>query len=124
MTQSEVIKQRSADELDSNLQEFLREKVNSFVKWDLVRFFHDNPYAADTAESIARYVGREYASITDELGELVKAGVLHWQEVSGRKIYKLASDGQMRELISKFVLACDDRKFRIKAINHVIRSMR
>ena len=123
MTQSDTL-MRYTDELDSRLLDFLREKVNSFVKWDLVRFFHDNPYAADTAESIARYTGRDMASIADELSELVKSGVLHWQDVSGRKIYRLAADGQMRDLISKFVLACDDRGFRIKAINYVIRSMR
>lgn len=123
MTQSNMM-MRQTDELDSRLLDFLREKVNSFVKWDLVRFFHDNPYAADTAESIARYTGRDLASIADELSELVKSGVLHWQDVSGRKIYRLATDGQMRDLISKFVLACDDRGFRVKAINHVIRSMR
>lgn len=111
-------------ELDSRMLEFVRDKVNSFVKWDLVRFFHDNPYAADTAESIARYTGRDASAIPEELGELEKAGVLRGQEVSGRKIYSLAADGQMRELISKFVLACDDRKFRIQAINHVIHSMR
>jgi hypothetical protein len=123
MTQSEMML-RETGELDSRLLEFLREKVNSFVKWDLVRFFHDNPHAADTAESIARYTGRDLASIADELSELVKSGVLHWQEVSGRKIYRLAADSQMRELINTFVLACDDRGFRIRAINHVIRSMR
>lgn len=122
MTQSDMM-MRQVDEMDSSMLEFLREKVNSFVKWDLVRFFHDNPHAADTAESIARYTGRDVASINDELGELVKSGVLHWQEVSGRKIYRLAADGQIRELISKFVLACDDRRFRIKAINRVIHSM-
>ena len=123
MTQSDLVIEQGT-ELDSGMLEFVREKVNSFVKWDLVRFFHDNPHAADTAESIARYTGRDAASIPDELRELVNSGVLNGQEVSGRKIYSLAADRQIRDLISKFVLACDDRKFRIKAINYVIDSMR
>ncbi len=114
----------SMGDIDPHLLRFLREKVNSFVKWDLVRFFHDNPHAADTAENIARYTGRDVRTITDELKGLVEAGVLEQNEVSGMTIYMLASNRDMRDLINEFVLACDDRQFRVKAIYHVIRGMR
>jgi hypothetical protein len=112
------------DDIDPHLLRFLRDKVNSFVKWDLVRFFHDNPHAADTAENIARYTGRDVRTIADELKGLVDAKVLEQNEVSGLVIYALAPDADMRELINEFVLACDDRQFRVKAIYHVIRGMR
>ena len=112
------------DDIDPSLLRFLRDKVNSFVKWDLVRFFHDNPHAADTAENIARYTGRDARTIADEIKGLVEAGVLERNEVSGMTIYMLASDPEMRELVRDFVRACDDRHFRVKAIYHVIRGMR
>ena len=64
---------RVGDDLDPKMIEFLHDKVNSFVKWDLIRFFHDNPHAADTAENIARYTGRDILAISDELAELVVA---------------------------------------------------
>lgn len=111
-------------DIDPHLLHFLRDKVNSFVKWDLVRFFHDNPHAADTAENIARYTGRDVRTITEELKGLVEAGVLEQNEVSGMTIFVLASNREMRKLINEFVLACDDRQFRVKAIYHVIRGMR
>lgn len=123
MTQTEYASRR-AEDIDPKLLEFLRSKVNSFVKWDLVRFFHDNPHAADTAENIARYMGRDLASIADELNGLVTSGVLTQVKVSDRIIYRLASDPSIRDLINAFVRACDDRAFRVKAINHVIHSMR
>lgn len=110
--------------MDPRLLEFLRDKVNSFIKWDLVRFFHDNPHAADTGENIARYTGRDVRTIADELIELSQAGVLEQHEVSNQTIFTLASDPSMRDLINVFVLACDDRLFRVKAIYHVIRAMR
>jgi len=112
------------DDMDPGLLDFLQKKVNSFVKWDLVRFFHDNPHAADTAENIARYTGRDVRTIEDELAGLVEAGVLQQREVSAVKVYTLASDQAMREIINRFVQACDDRQFRVKAIYHVIRGMR
>lgn len=49
------------DDIDSRLLDFIRTRVNSFIKWDLVRFFHDNPHTTDTTENIARYTGRESA---------------------------------------------------------------
>ncbi|HEX2906869.1 MAG TPA: hypothetical protein VHO69_08420 [Phototrophicaceae bacterium] len=112
------------DEIAPHLLQFLQDKVNSFVKWDLVRFFHDNPHAADTAENIARYTGRDARTIADELQGLVEVGVLEQNTVSGLLIYALASDAEMRGLINEFVLACDDRQFRVKAIYHVIKAMR
>lgn len=123
MAQSDITS-HLMDDMEPGLLDFLREKVNSFVKWDLVRFFHDNPHAADTAESIARYTGRDVRTIEDELAGLVEASVLQQREVSGVKIYTLAQDPAMRALINRFVLACDDRQFRVKAIYHVIRGMR
>jgi hypothetical protein len=115
---------RVGDDLDPQMVSFLQNKVNTFVKWDLIRFFHDNPHAADTAENIARFTGRDILAITDELAELVESNVLIGQMVSGRAIYRLADDRQMREIVNNFVRACDDRMFRVKAIYHVIRSMR
>jgi hypothetical protein len=123
MAQSDATSQLM-DDMDPGLLDFLRDKVNSFIKWDLVRFFHDNPHAADTAESIARFTGRDVRTIQDELAGLVEADVLLEKEVSGVKVFTLANDAAIRELLNKFVLACDDRQFRVKAIYHVIRGMR
>lgn len=115
---------RLMDDMDPVMLDFLQEKVNSFIKWDMVRFFHDNPHAADTVENIARYTGRDVRTITDELTGLVETGVLEQTELSGQTIYMLAADARMRDLVNTFVRACDDRIFRVKAIYHVIRSMR
>jgi hypothetical protein len=123
MTQGDVASQ-VMDDIDPLLLNFLRHKVNSFIKWDLVRFFHDNPHAADTADNIARYTGRDVRTIEDELAGLAEARVLEQQRVASQTIYMLSADQAMRDLINTFVLACDDRMFRVKAIYHVIRAMR
>jgi hypothetical protein len=115
---------RLMDDMDPALLDFLQNKVNSFIKWDLVRFFHDNPNAADTPENIARYTGRDVRMIESELSGLVRAGVLQEKEVSGVRVFTLSKDRQVRQLIENFVAACNDRQFRVKAIYHVIRSMR
>ncbi|MBC7872304.1 MAG: hypothetical protein H7Y09_15780 [Chitinophagaceae bacterium] len=102
---------------------FLHQKVNSFVKWDLVRFFHDNPHTKDTVENLARYIGRDVKTIERELNSLASADVLKREEISGLDIYELGEDKAIRQLIAEFIEACHDRAFRVEAIHHVIKEM-
>jgi hypothetical protein len=111
-------------DMDPHLLEFLREKVNSFAKWDLLRFFHDSPHTTDTAENIARYAGRSAETIRAELAELARDGVLEENQLGGMTVYSLAQDNEIREMLEQFVKASDDRQFRVKAIYHIIRGMR
>lgn len=112
------------DDIDPRLLELIRTRINSFIKWDLVRFFHDNPHTSDTADGIARYTGRDVRTVEPELAQLAQDGVLQMEELAGMKIFTLAPDVEVRALISNFIAACDDRQFRIKAIYHVIRNLR
>ncbi len=112
------------DEMDPALLTFLQTKVNSFIKWDLVRFFHHNPHTTDTAGNVARYTGRDARTIQVELNELVSSGVLSSQQVGEFKVYTLTDAPDVRALIARFVEASEDREFRVRAIYHVIRGMR
>ena len=121
---SDDLAARLMGDMAPQLLDFLKTKVNSFVKWDLVRFFHENPNTTDTAENITRDLGRDISTIEEELDELVGAGILERQRVSDLHVYNLSSDQQVRSLVDQFIQACDDRQFRVKAIYHIIRGMR
>jgi hypothetical protein len=110
-------------EMNATWKKFLQTKVNSFIKWDLVRFFHDNPHTADTAENIAQFVGRDAKTIQRELDGLVKVDVLLTASVSGQRIYRLSDADDIRKVIRDFVAACHSREFRVKAIDHVMHGM-
>lgn len=115
---------RLMSDMDPQLLEFLQTKINSFVKWDLVRFFHENPHTADTLENIARYAGRSSEAVRNELKELAEDGVLEESQVGSMTIYSLSSDPHIRELLRRFIEASDDRQFRVKAIYHIVRGSR
>ena len=112
------------NDMDPHWLDFLKTTVNSFIKWDLIRFFHNNPHAADTAENIAHYIGRDNQVIEDDLVGLVRSGILKCANLPNARVYSLVSDGEVHTTISNFVAACSDRQFRVKAIYHVIRAMR
>jgi hypothetical protein len=115
---------RLMDDMDPALLDFVKTKVNSFIKWDLVRFFYENPHTADTVENIAKYAGRNASAVKPELEDLVDSGIMEKRTLDETSIYSLANDEAMRALVDKFILACEDRHFRVKAVYHIIRGMR
>lgn len=112
------------DDMDPGLLRFLQTTVNTFIKWDLLRYFHDNPHAVDTAENIGRYISRETATVAKGLDGLVESGVLRANDVPETRVYALSSDANTLALVEQFMQACSDRQFRVRAIYHVIRAMR
>ena len=115
---------RLMDDMDPVLLDFVKTKVNSFIKWDLVRFFHENPHTADTVENIAKYAGRNVSAVEPELEELVTSGIMKKSLLGETSIYSLETNEETQELVDKFLLACEDRHFRVKAVYHIIRGMR
>jgi hypothetical protein len=115
---------RLMNDMDPQLLDLVKTKVNSFIKWDLVRFLRDNPNTADTADNIAKYIGRNAATIEPELRDLVSARLMELRSVEGIPVYSLTADPVIRELIDRFMTECDDRHFRVKVIYHIVRGMR
>lgn len=126
MSNPQDLAARLVDGMDPQLQAFLRTRVNTFMKWDLVRFFHENPHTLDTAEHIATYTGRDPVLVAPVLKELAAADVLHMVRLTGEDaliVFRLTSDPEMRDLIERFHRACEDRQFRVQAIYTIIRGM-
>ncbi|WP_119068070.1 hypothetical protein [Aggregatilinea lenta] len=112
------------DDMDPFLLEFIQGRINTFIKWDLVRFFYDHPHTSETVETIARTMGRDVRTLEPELMQLVRDGLVEMDNLGGLRIFTLTDDAQSRSLIDTFLTACSDRQFRVKAIYHVIRSLR
>jgi hypothetical protein len=110
--------------LEPILLDFVKTRANSFVKWELMRYFDRNPHTTDTAETIAGFIGRKQDVVKTALDALVESGIMRRKDLSGSTIYALAKDEQMRALVDKFVLASEDRHFRIKAVNQILPGIR
>jgi hypothetical protein len=102
------------------VKRFLIDKVNTKLKWDIVRFFHHNPYLIDTLENIALYVGWQQVSVQDALDELAQNGILEIQDVAGLKAYTLSTSDQTLALIDQLTKKLQGER----NIEDVIRSIR
>ncbi|HFD39554.1 MAG TPA: hypothetical protein ENJ31_06865 [Anaerolineae bacterium] len=115
---------RLMNDMDPQLLDLVKTKVNSFIKWDLVRFLRENPNTTDTAENIAKYIGRNNTTVEPDIRELVDSGIMEAKIIEGKTVYSLVPDPEVRELLDRFVVSCDDRHFRVKVIYHIVRGMR
>jgi hypothetical protein len=115
---------RSRDDRDCPLLDFIKTQVNSFIKWDLLHFFNNNRHTVDTVENIARYIGRKTEAVQPELAELIEAGLVEQKRVGDQPVYVLTPDETRRAVVDQFTRACEDRHFRIKAVEYMIRGMR
>lgn len=111
-------------DMSGQWQEFIETKINSFIKWDLIRFFHDNPHLQDTAENIAEHIARDEEAILYHLDGLVQVDLLSVTKRKQACVYQLTSDSETRALVGSFMTACRDRDFRVKAIHCVVHNPR
>jgi hypothetical protein len=115
---------RLMDDMDPEVLEFLKSTVNSFIKWDLVLFFSENPNTTDTAANVSRYIGRDVGVTESELDELAQAKVLQRDRAGELLVYSLTADQAMRDRIKHFVAVANDVQFRGKVFYHLIRGLR
>lgn len=115
---------RLMDDMDPEVLEFLKTSVNSFIKWDLVIFYAENPNTTDTATNVSRYIGRDLSVTESEMDELVQSKVLQRDRVSDLTVYSLTIDQAMRDRIKHFVAVANDVQFRGKVFYHLIRGLR
>ncbi len=115
---------RLMNDMDPQLLDLVKTKVNTFIKWDLVRFLRENPNTTDTAENIAKYIGRNKTTVGPDIRELVECGIMEAKTIEGQTVYSLVPDPEVRELLDRFIVSCDNRHFRVKVIYHIVRGMR
>lgn len=111
----------ASDRTDTDVVlEFIRSSLNTFAKWDVATYFHNNPFASDSAKNIARFAGRDEAEVAIALPALVADGILQSRPAGVQTIYRLTEDSATRVQVAEFVSACEDRDFRARAIQIVI----
>lgn len=103
---------------------FLLDRVNTFAKWDVVRYFYDNPEAVDHQRTIAQCVGRELMAVQTALDELAESGVLILVSRRPPRLYRLTHDTDIRTLIDQFMIAVEDQQFRMMAIQRIMAELR
>jgi hypothetical protein len=102
--------------LGPSIMKFVDRYVRSLLTWDILVFFHRNPDAVLDLEGLASRLGRRADELQPEIDELSKDKIL--QCAGGLVRYRPAPD--MRDIIAKFVEACQERGRRLALIALVL----
>ena len=89
-----------------------------------MRHFHKHPHATATAAQLARELGRDARVLQPELMQLARAGLLNVEELANMRLFTYTDNLDTRALVADFFAACQNRRFRVQAIYHVIRRLR
>ena len=62
--------------VDPETLDFIQKYLTSYMKWEVLRYFSENPSAAETPRSFARRLGKDVRQITEALKSLARTGIL------------------------------------------------
>ena len=99
--------------------QFVERHVRSLLAWDIVVFFHRNPDAALDAAALADRLGRGAEEVAPEIDLLCRGDILDCQD----GVVHYAPTAELREQVTLFVEACQDRSRRLALIALVLHSI-
>lgn len=70
---------------------------------DVATFFVRNPYACDSAESLAVRIGRQATKVAPVLERLREAGFLDVMDLDGVRVYELTREPYHRQTLEQYV---------------------
>ncbi len=106
--------------LDNDLHSFIEQYVDSFIKWDLVAYFHYNAGARGTPEEIAGKLGRKTEEIKEALETLDAKGLLSHEGDSG-DVYFYQASSDLKDKVTCFCEALEDRDKRLEILAKLLR---
>lgn len=99
--------------------------LDSFVKWDLLRFLHEAPTTSATVGELARYLGRDETELKPAARALAVAGILRQEDVGTGYSFSLVEDEETRELIGRLVESYQkDRLVRLAISTQILKAQR
>lgn len=111
------------ENLDPQVSLFVSEYVDSFITWDLVLFFHENPYTVGSPSSIAMSIGRLGADIEPFLENMTEKRILSHEFRVGdgaEAIYAYKPEPEFEKMVIEFKRALKDRASRLIIVSKVL----
>lgn len=111
------------ENLDPQVSLFVEEYIDSFISWDLILFFHENPYTVGSPASIAMSIGRLGSDIEPYLERLADKGVLfrEYRASDGSEvIYAYKPEPEFEKMVMEFKRALKDRASRLIIVSKVL----
>jgi len=89
--------------LEKAIKDFLKNVANTVLKLDILSYYHEHPYAMDTAEGLARWLNRRVEEVTRNLQELVDSGIVLIEGEGTAAVYSYSPEAGISEVVNKVI---------------------
>jgi hypothetical protein len=110
---------------DNELNSFIQDHIDSFVKWDILVYFSRVPDTVETIDSLSRLTGKTPSDIELPLEELVTSGVLRSARAGAAPAtFSVAPSFRHRTILEKVNTEMLDRSARLKLLTMTMESIK
>ncbi len=111
--------------VDSETLEFIQKYLTSYTKWEMLKYFAENPEASETARGFARRLNKDVRQISEALKSLARTGIIN--NGNGRNsedgAYTLTTDEGMRSGLLRIAEASrTNNRFRLLVNYHITKA--
>ncbi len=115
-----VVKRMTAEAVPPEVETFLQHVADSFIKIELIKFFHRNQRLLGTVEDIALAIGRDKRTTARAVPHLLAAGVLKANGRGGAALWSYDPDPEMMQRIDAFLAYYKTEKGRRAIVHRVL----
>lgn len=111
------------DNIDPSVSSFVDEYLDSFITWDLILFFYENPFTVGSPSSIAMSIGRLDSDVLPYLEKLVDKNILSKElqvRDSSETIFSYVPEKNFESSVEEFKKALKDRASRLMIVSKVL----
>lgn len=113
--------------LDEAFEHFIQNYVDSFVKWEIIQFFHSHQHQIFSISELANQMNRPTKSLKSELHDLSLKGFLAETLEEQDLIYSFDPTGkpddanEIGALLDRFIEFCKTREGRLRVIYKILK---
>ncbi len=109
--------------VDAETLEFIQKYLTSYTKWEMLKYFAENPTAAETARSLARRLNKDARQLTQELKSLARTGIISNGQGSEDAAYTLSADEPLRAILFRIAESVKvNNRFRLLLNYHITKA--
>lgn len=96
--------------------------MNSFTKWDLIKFLHEHPDSFFSLQELSESLRRSQEQLQRDLNSLTLAGICQQKTKGiGEFEYQFTRDASLRQQVEDFFRYCKTEQGRIKAVCQILK---
>ena len=109
--------------IDTETLGFIQKYLTSYTKWEMLKYFAENPTVAETARGFARRLNKDQRQTGEALKSLARTGIISNGQGSDESAYTLSADEGQRSVLFRIAESVRvNNRFRLLLNYHITKA--